>query len=165
METYKKIRKSNKFSLVEHNVKSLVEIRNEAGTGLPQIRLSFCKTYVNAAEEQAFIEKWGNIVDQIDIQNYISLVGELQDLETGKRIETAFCKDPFRRVGILANGDVQCCCSSFGNPDIVIGNLNNNTMKVIWQGETNRRIQKAFLEHSDAIPNYCKRCLNSRWEF
>lgn len=164
-ETYKKIRHSDKFELVCNNVKNLVQKRDELNSTLPQIRISFCKTYVNKHEEQLFFDMWENIVDQIDIQNYISTVGELQDLASGKQIKSDFCKDPFRRVGILANGDVQCCCCSFGHKDIVIGNIYKTSMQEIWDGEKMKAIQHAFLDHTDNIPRYCRQCLNNRWEF
>ena len=164
-ETYKKMRHSDKFEIVEENIKKFVEIKQQLGLVLPQVRISFCKTYLNSNEENQFIEKWSNIVDQIDIQNYISIVGELQDFSSGKRIENYFCKDSFRRVGILANGDVQCCCSSFGSPDIIIGNIYEQSMYDIWNGQKMKAIQKAFLYDCTNIPDYCKKCIHSRWSF
>lgn len=163
-ETYKLIRRSDSFNRVEKNIKDLISARSEQ-YGLPQVRLSFCKTYVNAHEEQAFVEKWQNCVDQVDIQHYISTVGDFRDLAGGKKINSKFCKDPFRRVGILANGDVQCCCCSFGHKDIIIGNLSASSMQDIWQGTKMRSIQDAFLTDLDEIPDYCKTCLGSRWDF
>lgn len=164
-ETYKIMRNSNKFDLVERNVKKFVDLRNKYNLGLPQIRLSFCKTYANSDEEKLFIEKWYNCVDQIDVQNYISTVGEFNELDKGSKIETQFCKDPFRRVGILCNGDVQCCCCSFGHSDIIIGNIYETSMQEIWNGESMKKIQNAYLNNMEDIPEYCKVCLNSRYSF
>lgn len=164
-DMYQQIRKSSKYDILEKNIKKFVELRNRRGAGLPQIRLSFCKTYLNACEEELFIEKWKNIVDQIDIQNYISTVGEFQDLDKGTNISVDYCKDPFRRVGILANGDVQCCCCSFGHQDIIIGNIYESTMEQIWHGERMRAIQRAFLNDIELVPDYCKTCMRSRYSF
>ncbi len=164
-ETYKLIRRSDSFYRVEKNIKDLISIKRRYGTELPQVRLSFCKTYVNAHEEKTFVEKWRDYVDQVDVQHYISTVGDFQDFTNGTKINAIFCKDPFRRVGILANGNVQCCCCSFGHKDIIIGNLADNSMQDIWQGIKMRAIQEAFLNDLTRIPDYCKRCLNSRWSF
>lgn len=163
-EMYNKIRHSDKYDVLVENIEKLVALRNRLDSAVPQIRLSFCKTYVNASEEKAFFEKWENIVDQIDVQNYISLTGEFQDLSSGKRAEASFCSDPFRRVAILVNGDVQCCCT-FGNEDIIIGNIHEETIRDIWNGEKLRAIKDAFLENLDNIPGHCKECLTQRWIF
>lgn len=164
-EMYKQIRHSDKYDVLEENIKNLVDIRNRSGKSVPQIRLSFCKTYVNAGEEKAFIEKWENIIDKIDIQNYISTVGEFQELSSGRRVQTSFCVDPFRRIGILANGNVQCCCHSFRNNDIVIGNFREQSISDIWNGKKLMKIREAFVGSLDNIPLYCKECLNQRWIF
>lgn len=164
-EMYDKIRHSDKYDVLVENIENLVAIRNQLGSSVPQIRLSFCKTYINACEEKMFIEKWENIVDKIDIQNYISTVGEFQELSSGKSAKATFCADPFRRIGILANGDVQCCCHSFRNEDIIIGNIYEETISDIWNGEKLKAIKGAFAKALDNIPNYCKECLNQRWIF
>ena len=56
-ETYKKMRHSDKFEIVEENIKKFVEIKQQLGLVLPQVRISFCKTYLNSNEENQFIEK------------------------------------------------------------------------------------------------------------
>lgn len=164
-EMYAKIRHSDKYDVLIENIENLVAFRNQLDSAVPQIRLSFCKTNINACEEKAFIEKWENIVDKIDVQNYISTVGEFQELSSGKRAEESFCADPFRRIGILANGDVQCCCHSFRNEDIIIGNIHEETISDIWNGEKLKAIRDAFVNNMDKIPGYCKECLNQRWIF
>ena len=164
-EMYDKIRHSDRYDMLVENIENLVAIRNQLYSEVPQIRISFCKTYINACEEGMFIEKWENIVDKIDIQNYISTVGEFQELSSGKRVRATFCADPFRRIGILANGDVQCCCHSFRNGDIIIGNIHEGTIRNIWNGEKLKAIKKAFAEDLNNIPDYCKECLNQRWIF
>lgn len=165
VETYNKIRHSDKFTLVEQNVMRLCDLRKASDTFLPQIRVSFCKTYVNQHEESAFVNKWSKIVDQVDVQNYISTVGEFQCLEKGRKIKTDFCKDPFRRVGILATGDVQPCCCSFLSPDIVLGNLTKSTIMELWNSEKLRDMRFAFVNDRSKLPNYCKICLDSRYQF
>lgn len=164
-ETYKNIRRSDHFETVEKNIFSFINMRDRLKASLPQVRLSFCKTYVNAHEEEIFINKWRSIVDNIDIQNYISTVGDFQDLSKGEKLDADFCMEPFRRVGILANGDVQCCCCSFSHQDIVIGNIFKNSMHDIWNGARLRAIQRSFMNTQESIPQYCKMCLNSRYKF
>lgn len=159
------MRRSDKFDLVESNVRCFVELRNKLNAGLSKICLSFCETYVNADEKDDFIKKWNGVVDQVDIQNYISTEGELQDIEDGNSLTDTTCKDCFRRVGIRSNGDVQCCCSSFISRDVIIDNLNESPMYDIWYGEKMKRIQKVFLYEIDKIPAYCKKCISNRWEF
>lgn len=163
-DTYKKIRHSDCYEKVEKNILNFINLRKEYGLALPEVRLSFCKTYINSFETNTFINKWNGIVDHIDIQNYISLVGEFQELQKGKKLDFKSCVDPFRRVTIYSNGDVQCCCA-FGHKDIIIGNIHESSISDIWNGERMKAIQTAFLMDLNKIPPYCKRCLNSRYQF
>lgn len=163
-DTYRKIRYSDNYDRVVGNILDFITLRKERRFKLPQIRLSFCKTYVNSFETNLFIEKWTDIVDRVDIQNYISLVGEFQDLGKGKKLQVDSCVDPFRRITILANGDVQCCCA-FSHRDIIVGNMYKSSISEIWNGERMKSIQYAFLNDINKIPAYCKTCLNSRYQF
>ena len=163
-EMYEKIRHSDKYDVLVKNIENLVALRNRLDSVIPMIRLSFCRTYVNSCEEKIFIEKWENIVDKIDIQNYIG-VGEFQELSSGKKAEMTSCADPFRRIAILANGDVQCCCSAVRNRDILLGNIHDETISDLWNGEKLKAIRDAFVEDLGNIPAYCKECLNNRWIF
>ena len=167
-ETYKKIRCSNKFKQVEDNVIRMVNLRDKMGASLPQIRVSFCKSYANMDEEKAFIEKWEPIVDQVDIQNYSNLVGIFQDTDKGKKIESDTCRDPFRRVAILADGTVQCCCNNYEEiqPEIILGNVKDGSIYDLWHSDKMKKIQDVFLTRDQAsYPGYCQRCLNSFREY
>ena len=167
-ETYQTIRRSNQFNRVVDNVIRMVELRDQMGASLPQIRVSFCKTYANKDEEKDFINKWERIVDQVDIQNYSNLVGVFQDVDQGKKIESDTCKDPFRRVAILADGTVQCCCNNYEEiqPEIILGNVREHSVYELWHSDKMKKIQKMFLNKEQAAyPEYCKKCLNSFYDF
>ena len=161
-EVYKKVRHGD-LDVVERNLNYLIDLRNELGAELPQIRVSFCKNPYNRDEVRTFTSKWENVADKVDIQNYIALAGEFEDFSSAQKITTSFCADPFKRVTILANGNVTCCCV-FSHDDIIIGNVYDKSMSEIWNGKKMRSIQHAFLL-GQGHPEYCIKCMNSHYEF
>lgn len=165
-EVYAKMRSGESLKKVEGNILKFLEIRKKKNAPLPKLRISFCKTSANMHEVNLFIEKWEKIVDHIDIQRYISTFGsvELSAADKANNKQLTFCKDPFRRVGILANGDVQCCCS-FAHKDIIVGNIYSSTVFDIWNGEKMSKIQDAFLFDTTQVPTFCKACMASIIDF
>jgi radical SAM protein with 4Fe4S-binding SPASM domain len=62
------------------------------------------------------------------------------------------CLEPWRSAVILGNGDVTACCI----PGTVIGNLHENTMEEIWQGERFQDFRRKV--NSSDPPASCRAC-------
>jgi radical SAM protein with 4Fe4S-binding SPASM domain len=65
-----------------------------------------------------------------------------------------FCESLYNRVYISNDGDVAPCCI-FGRP--VLGNIFNNELYDIWNGEKYRKFKQQF--HSQSPPDCCKNCV------
>jgi radical SAM protein with 4Fe4S-binding SPASM domain len=63
-----------------------------------------------------------------------------------------FCAEPWRSVSVLGNGDVQACCL----PESVMGNLHEETLEQIWNGELYRSLRARV--NSDRSPEMCRHC-------
>ena len=73
-ETYKAVRRSDKFERVINNVKQFYDLRKKMGSELPLIRVSLVETSLNIHETAIFKEMWQAKADIISIQRYISLL-------------------------------------------------------------------------------------------
>lgn len=67
--------------------------------------------------------------------------------------KTKYCEDLFKRVFINSEGDVTPCCV-LRRP--VLGNINRNTVKEIWNGDLYNDFRRKFF--SSNPPDCCKDC-------
>ena len=167
-ETFKRIRGSSELEKIEENVKRLVSMRDAAGAVLPVIRVSFCIQPGNLSERQAFIDKWKDVVDHVDIQEMhdFSQVTEMAKLSDEERFRTAEvrdsdlrCHQPWEKLTIWANGDVSPCCTFHGK-NLIVGNIQKQSVREIWTGE---KIDLVRRQISDGRLNpVCRACLQQR---
>jgi radical SAM protein with 4Fe4S-binding SPASM domain len=171
-ETYDKVRvpvgkgllKKNRLELLEKNILRFIELRNEKNDGLPLVRTSFVALKQNKEEIDLFIKKWQPIVDHVDIQKNVIPFFELDEMkkleETTKKDNNKKyqCHEPWGQVTIYSDGTVAPCCTTFGR-NLPIGNMHNQTLEEIWNGEKMRKIRQGFKENKPHL--VCKTCINN----
>lgn len=70
-----------------------------------------------------------------------------------------FCNKPFTELAVRANGDVVPCCYDLGS-ELVLGNIRENSLLKIWQGETISRLREILLaDQIDQLPSLCQKCI------
>jgi radical SAM protein with 4Fe4S-binding SPASM domain len=153
-QTYEKIRGKG-FDKVVANTLEIIEERTKRNSKLPIIRVSWVDMEVNREEKNAFIEYWKGLVDHVDVQNWSDFtnVPSKVDLNTPKIFE---CRSPWQRMSILANGDVLPCCD-FNGRSLVLGNIKNESLTQIWQGEKLLEIRKELQSDGSPICSACQR--------
>lgn len=167
-ETYLKIRRKDEFDRIEKNIRKLVEIKRQRGSALPVIRLCFCVMDLNKHESQAFVEKWQSEVDYVDFQRFIDFhhVDELRETGTVRDLDTLqvrelHCAYPFNSLNVWASGNVTPCCTFFArSPALSVGNINEQSLEEIWNGDKIKEIRRQLLT-GDLNPT-CKVCLSQR---
>ena len=171
-ETYDKVRvpvgkglyKKNRLELLEKNILRFIELRNEKKVGLPLVRTSFVALKQNKEEIDMFIKKWQPIVDHVDIQKNVVPFFELDEMkeleETTKNDNNKKyqCHEPWGQVTIYSDGTVAPCCTTFGR-NLPIGNMHNQTLEEIWNGEKMSKIRQGFKENKPHL--VCKTCINN----
>ncbi len=164
--TYEKVRGKYELDRVEKNIRGLAEARKKSGSALPIIRLSFCVTEDNRNEQEAFCQKWQDTVDYIDFQkvNDFSFVGHEDEVEL-PNIDTAdqdrpFCTKPFGYLNVWSTGDISPCCTFYGK-SLVFGNIGENTLEEVYDGEKMTDLRDQFLGKKD-LNRVCRVCLASR---
>jgi len=179
-ETYDKIRRARtdrsshegRLHEVEENIRYLIARREELGLKLPIVRVSFVMQAENAHEIPAFKEKWINVVDAVDFQRLTShsSIETLELLSEEERWEARapadhylrlspeerYCHYPFDTLAVWSDGNVGPCCAYQGK-NLIVGNINEQTIGEIWTGEKMNRLRK---QHMDGKLNIvCQDCL------
>ncbi len=166
-DTYTKIRGKNELETIEKNLDYLLRKKETAGSQLPILRVSFCVQDENKNEVDSFMKKWKDRADWVDLQEIydVQYVDEVD--EDGAKTEEAaqlvpdrvHCAYPFHRLGVVSNGDVTPCCSFYGM-NLVLGNVENESLEEIWKGEKINRIRNELITGN--LNPVCKACLGAR---
>lgn len=167
-ETYSAIRVGGDYEKTVKNIENFIKIRNELGSRLPLLRLSFTKMKPNAHETDRFIEMWTGKADYVAIFSYTDLVGDSEtnrklSRQSGKMCEMKEygCWHPWVRCLIFANGDLFPCCSNFARATPV-GNIYEDSISNIWQSNKVKYIQDINKAGEYFKCEACLKCVSSR---
>jgi len=162
-ETYRKIKNSQKLEVVEENVKRLVALKKKLQSKTPLVVVKIIKAPDTQNEIKPFIHKWKGIADFIEIGEYHNWDGTLNDSnqfspnKLFNGIKRYPCTFLWYNPVILWDGRVTTCCVDYQGKGI-IGDLKENTLAEIWQGNILQKLRRAHLEgRYDAVP-LCNKC-------
>lgn len=156
--TYQKIRRGGNFAKVVRNVQNL--IKAALGSGL-EVVIQYIEMKENAHEVEDFKKFWLNERAVVKIrlkQGWGDLVGS-EMLKNKQDARKTPCPWLLRNLEILWNGDV-CQCDGDMDGRYICGNINDNSIKEIWQGEMKRRRERQYNGDFDFEP--CSKC--SDWQ-
>ncbi len=162
-ETYKKVKNSEKLDTVEENVKRLIELKKKHHSKTPLIIVKIIQTPDTQNEIKPFIHKWKGIADFVEIGEYHNWDGtvknsnqsNLNKLSNG--INRYPCTFLWYNPVILWDGRVTTCCVDYQGKGVV-GDIKENSLAEIWQGERLQKIRNAHLENNyDRFP-LCSNC-------
>lgn len=150
-ETFEAIRKGLNFEEVRDNILRFIKLRDEYGEK-PSIRIRMVLQEKNKNEGEDFKKFWKGKVRKQDtvyakemhswgnqIENYEKKEGEIE------KYSKVPCISPWSTMIIHFNGLVPLCGSDFDNK-IILGNLNEQTMKGVWNSEEADKIRKIHKE-------------------
>ena len=155
-EIYNQIRFPAKFDETVEKVKYLKKIRDEKRLKKPLIRVQSILTAVENNSEK-FYKTWEKVADKINI-----IADQLRDYqidETKLEYNNYFmCPKPFQRLAIAHDGRVHQCISDYHGKNI-LGNVNSQTVKEVWNGEKNKKLRDSFKKHTFLKENSaCRQC-------
>jgi len=172
-DTYNKIRvplskrllETNRLEKLENKVKDFIKLRNSLNSKLPLTRVSFVALEENKHEIEMFKNKWKGIVDSVEIQREISIdvYDKLKNIENGGKHQNSVqkynCNKPWGDMTIYSDGTIGPCCNLVGRKT-PIGNIKNNSITEIWNGDKMNLIRDGFINNN---PNkVCKLCIESQ---
>ncbi len=150
-ETYLKQRGPG-YKKVVSNLLNFLDEKKKRKSVLPITRVSFIETNDNKDELKDFVEFWSDKVDHIDLQKLINFNKEVNDSYQTKQWN---CIDPFRRVAIVSDGSVLPCCSFWGK-NLVLGNIKDQSIIDIWNGQEMTKVRKDLLSDQSNICTTCQ---------
>jgi len=165
-ETYERYRVRGNYEKVKENVLNFLRIRNEKGSVLPLVRLSFLVHTHNIDELSDFITFWKDKVDFFALQSLRDVftfdkkrskeLRQLFEVDEEKIDDFFTCPQPFLRAMVRHNGDVLPCCSSHGMK-LVIGNIHESSLYEIWNGDRAAMIRDRVNDPENQ-PEACQKC-------
>ncbi|MFZ5829501.1 MAG: radical SAM/SPASM domain-containing protein [Planctomycetota bacterium] len=149
-EEFERIRVPLKFQSVVDNVRTLVQLRNEAGARL-RVNVACCST----SDKQGTMATLEKVVDGFSfgkVHNWAS-----EDYETPGTIRKP-CSRLWRTMTILASGEVSLCCLDYDGQQI-LGRLDGGqSLAAIWRGEPYRRVRRLHATARQDEISLCRNC-------
>lgn len=143
-ETYNKTMKGLNFEIAIQNIKNFVKIRKEMGVIKPRVIIQFLPQITNQLKVKEFKIFFSSIIEQQDelvIVNLLNYGNGRDYFNLGKVVN--ICSYPWRTIVILHNGKVAPCCLDYNGVQ-VIGDVNKNTIKEIWNGKEFNKLREDF---------------------
>lgn len=149
----------NSFKLVEEN---LYYMRKYVDTHQLTTRLIASRVQSeNKIRDDEFIDYWkrNGVVDDAFVRSYHTYNDIIPDISSNSLIKKEPCLVHWARLNVDTNGDVFICFNELfkekRNVEFILGNLNNETIESIWNGEKLTSIREAELSGDYTKINFC----------
>ncbi len=160
-DTYGNIRKGADLQAVLKNIEKFSEIKRERGQDKPEIQVSVVKTESTIDSIDGFVDFWQDRVDRVRVYEEHSKGGNFGALPENCKVtaseERHPCLKPFSDFIIYWDGSVALCNHDWDRRD-AIGNVNQNSIKEIWQNSKYKKIRDAHIKYNNNLEELCKRC-------
>jgi len=145
----------------EKYVKNIQHLYDNRGKCIVHVKTT---NVVTGGDEDIFYEIFGDICDEISIDNVVSLwPGTESNFESNKNIYNEeilpvnVCPYIFYHMTIHASGDVSSCFVDWDRKNI-IGNVNDKPLVAIWKGVQLKRLRSDHLLGQRNKHEICKDC-------
>ena len=158
---------------IHENIYNLRRLREKKGAKKPYILVKMFDAYTE--ENQIFFNMYKDIADEIGLENVhnatkydendlvMAYYGNKEMTEkSNKNYNESLnshiaCPRPFMSMTVNCIGDVLMCTNDPAK-GTKIGNVNFNTLREIWEGETMFEFRKMLLENRKHENRICKNC-------
>lgn len=162
-DTFNKMRKGGNFSLVRENIIRFLRLKNLKKQKRPLVTLSS----ITLTEDKEKLEKasrfWRGKVDVFQYKKIhewtgdIPRITQITGIKKGYKYERKICLWPWTKMAVLVDGRVVPCCMDYDGK-YVLGDLKQDSLKDIWNGEKMIRLRKALLEGRKEDIELCCKC-------
>jgi len=133
-----------------------------------QVMVSMIDFNMNEESIKAQESYWGNVagVDQFLCKDFSTWDGNAEDINALVNSDsrdtdtfdtsTVMCTLPWEVMTVTWNGDVVPCCYDY-DAKVVLGNMGEESLSAIWNGERMRSVRKEFIANKVTNP-LCRRC-------
>ncbi|MBT2282948.1 SPASM domain-containing protein [Paenibacillus polymyxa] len=158
-EEYKSIRgKRVDYDTAVKNIEELIRIKKEEKSDLI-IDLQMISMKQTKLQVEQFRKYWEGMGLNVYIKHFFPYP-DVDHNEFTIEDEGNFkrgCMFPFTSMTIMRDGSVVPCCSDY-NGEITLGNVNEQSLKEIWNGENYTQFRKNFITNNLSEDSLCRRC-------
>ena len=143
------------------NTRLLLRKRRENLSIYPWVFPRMLVNETNKHEEKDFYKYWKNKSDKVLTTFMHNWGGQIDDKLIHQNTENSFssvCYFPFSQCFIQLDGSVRICCLDVNGKEI-FGNLNNSSIKEIWNNNDFAALRKNLLSgDKEKLPEICREC-------
>jgi MoaA/NifB/PqqE/SkfB family radical SAM enzyme len=158
-ETAQRVRVGLDTRQIEDNIHRLMARRKALRLRYPRVRVGMVLIPQNRHEAGAFLDKWTGVVDHVGLSGFSTRVGsrEVQEEAPSSKHEPHPCVLPFRELNVYSDGKAVLCCEDW-NEELVVGDLNTQTLRQIWRGAVLREVRRLHAGLQGDRIALCARC-------
>lgn len=162
-ETNRRIMGYSSERVIE-NVLGAKKVADRLGANHFDLRVSMVVTNINAEEiarARRFWRKHGVRLVTSALENRGGNIEDADGMNLGGMRRRRDCIRPYREMCVLYNGDVILCCVDW-HRTVVLGNLENQSIREVWNGPRLAEIRRAFKNGDENnLPEICMNCTES----
>jgi radical SAM protein with 4Fe4S-binding SPASM domain len=159
-ETYKTVAPGD-FKTVQNNLETFFKLKGtENLPRKPFLHLQMIEQETTKHEVDAFIKKYYKKADIVSINmlEYVNLPNNTFGLKQRERKPLTNCLRVSRNdCFIMSDGHVTLCDAAY-NHEIDLGNINQNTLYDIWNGEMRKKILMLNEQGKMSENEFCRKC-------
>jgi radical SAM protein with 4Fe4S-binding SPASM domain len=157
-ESHERIMQRGNYDGEVRNIMGLLQRRRESGVNGPVVETIFYRMPENEGEEEAYLDTWRPIVDHARLGGRISESFAGYKKGSGPVPQrTRTCLNLWERMTVFWNGDVTICNEDVDG-DWVVGNLKDESIASIWNGERLSALRKIHREKQFSKFPFCNEC-------
>jgi MoaA/NifB/PqqE/SkfB family radical SAM enzyme len=169
-DIYKEGRSNNNFITARDNIAAFLEIKRKATQRRPRAEIQFLDIGNDKNCLKGFIDYWKPFMssgDKVHVQKFTTFANTVFAPD-GHFRERKYPRSYFRKrlpcirlwrdISIYCNGDATACCYDV-NGELSIGNVNNSSIKDIWNSRNLCKIRDSHLKRDFRDLGPCSRCL------
>jgi len=150
-EHYENVRRGGIYERMQENIGRILQIRR---TAKKYTAVQFIDYDTGEETKQKFVEMYKPWADEVRIKFLDTFAGQVMEGEPQKCVS---CLEPLYGVSVWSNGDVVMCDRDFNSIN-KLGNLNDQSLMEIWQGEAVKDTQKQHIEGKGENITPCDQC-------
>lgn len=157
------------YDTIRKNISFLFNEKQKRNSSL-KIHVKIIDVNLSEAQKEIFLNHFSPISDSINIDTLMGWSStEKKDFLLGKDVDTgmdskseikkdrSICPEPFKTLSINVNGDVSICCVDWAMTT-VIGNVKNESLLDIWNGERIKTFRRTHLDGNRVKLKACSNC-------
>jgi radical SAM protein with 4Fe4S-binding SPASM domain len=157
-EAYERSMPGLSYETTKKNVEHLIGYIRRQGKKEPEITVTMVHTKIVAPEIQKALSFWKKKGVKARVLHYENRSGETDDgIATEKMLPYDTCKRPFNTAVITFDGKVVLCCVDYKRK-MIMGDLHEQSLYKIWNGERFREVRKLFLLKKRGEVPACRNC-------